>query len=250
MNEFSHHAYLVEGPLTLVEGVASHARTLFGFPEEHSPDVLVQTFEKLGVEEAATIRQQAALKSSGGKALFIVGFSTIMSEAQQSLLKLLEEPQKGTVFILVAPHGSLLPTIKSRLLPYPVQQTAGKTGQQTGGQNGLAREAPRKSPPGAVSHGGNASGSDLSRRFLSSTGKDRSTQIAVLLKDEEGERERVRTFLNDLEITLYAHLSTAKDKQKIVESLSDIAKVRSYVGDRSPALKMLLEHLAATLPKL
>jgi len=248
MNELSHHAYLVEGPLALVDKVAANARAMYNFTEEHSPDVVVRSFEKLGVEEAATVRQQATLKSSSGRGLFVVGFSLITSEAQQSLLKLLEEPQKGTVFILVAPHGSLLPTIKSRLLPYPVQQSTQETGQQTGGQNG--KEASRKSPPGAVSHGGNASGSDLSRRFLSAIGKDRSTQIAALLKDEEGERERVRNFLNDLEATLYATLPKTKDNKKIVDGLSDIAKVRSYVGDRSPSLKMLLEHLAVALPKI
>lgn len=220
-----HHAYLTEGPLSLLPSIEVEARKQFGFKDPHSPDVYVRSFEKVGVEEAAQIRAQAAFKSTAGKALFIIGFSLITSEAQQSLLKLLEEPQEGTIFILVAPHGSLFPTVRSRLLPYTPQHTA-----------------PQKvlgSPsPGRPDH----FAGQFAASFLKSSQKERSAQIATLLKDEEGERERVRAFLNDLEKILY--------EAEKMEGLSDIAKVRSYVGDRSPSLKMLLEHLALSLPQL
>lgn len=219
MANFSHHAYLIEGPLALLPSVAKSARALFGFPEAHSPDVLVQAFEKLGVEEAATLRQQAGLKSSSGKALFVVGFSLIMSEAQQALLKLLEEPQEGTTFVLLAPHGALLPTVRSRTLPYPEI---------------LVEKAEKSSA--AV--------------FLTAPYKVRSAQVASLLKEEGGERERVRAFLQELEAALYAILPKTNRQKEIAEGLSDIAHIRSYVGDRSPSLKMLLEHLALALPQL
>jgi len=219
MNQLSHHAYIVEGPLSLLPKVATHARELFGFPTEHAPDVVVQEFEKLGVEEAAALREQAALKSTVGKALFVIGFSTIMSEAQQSLLKLLEEPQQGTVFVLLAPYGSLLPTVYSRLLPYPHTFTSEQVGSDA-------------------------------KKFLSAPYKTRTTHVAALLKEEGGERERARVFLHDLETLLYAALPKARDKKSILEGLSDVAKVRSYMGDRSPALKMLLEHLALALPQI
>ena len=65
-------------------------------------------------------------------------------------------------------------------------------------------------------------------------------------KDEEGARERVRGFLDGLETILQKDIRS-KD---IREGLEDIAKVRSYAGDRSPSLKMLLEHLALSLPTL
>ena len=220
-----HHAYLTEGSLSLLPSIEVEARKQFGFKDHHSPDVYVRSFEKLGVEEAAQIRAQAGFKSTAGKALFIIGFSLITSEAQQSLLKLLEEPQEGTIFILLAPHGSLFPTVRSRLLPFTVGQIAI--------QNGLAESDEENRGP---------FGEQFVRKFLKSSQKDRSAQIAALLKDEEGERERVRAFLNDLEKILY--------EAKKMEALSDIAKVRSYVGDRSPSLKMLLEHLALSLPQL
>jgi hypothetical protein len=80
--------------------------------------------------------------------------------------------------------------------------------------------------------------------------KTRSETITKLLKDEDGLRERVREFLNALEQILYASLAKAKDKKEIAVALEDIAKVRSYANDRSPSMKMLLEHLALALPQI
>ncbi|TSC69577.1 MAG: hypothetical protein G01um101456_136, partial [Parcubacteria group bacterium Gr01-1014_56] len=78
-----------------------------------------------------------------------------------------------------------------------------------------------------------------------------------LLKEEEGARERVRAFLGALEETLYSQLdgqrpspAESRGRKDIREGLEDIAKVRSYANDRSPSLKMLLEHLSISLPIL
>src|SRR3989344_3794535 len=56
--------------------------------------------------------------------------------------------------------------------------------------------------------------------------------------------ERVRDFVNALEIEL------VKDIKKNRQGLEEIAMVRDYVGDRAPSLKMLLEHLALSLPTI
>ena len=65
-----------------------------------------------------------------------------------------------------------------------------------------------------------------------------------MLKEEEGTKERVRDFVNALEIEL------VKDIKKNRQGLQDLAMVRDYVGDRAPSLKMLLEHLALSLPTI
>ncbi len=56
----------------------------------------------------------------------------------------------------------------------------------------------------------------------------------------------MRDFLNALEAVLAPTLVTSAE---VRTSLEDIAKFRSYVGDRAPSLKMILEHFAATLPQ-
>ena len=80
--------------------------------------------------------------------------------------------------------------------------------------------------------------------FLFASTKERSAQVALLLKDDEGVRERVRDFVNSIEAALHH-----KQSKEARAGLEDVAKVRSYLNDQSPSLKMLLEHLAVTLPK-
>lgn len=198
-----HHAYYIEGSLSEFE---THKEALKPF--------WAHAFERFGVDEARELIALASLKNFE-EAVFLVGCAQITTEAQQALLKLLEEPQQGTTFVFVVPHGTLLPTVKSRMLPYDRGQTS---------------VIPR---------------SDLGhfvRNFLAAPQKERSETIGELLDDDEGVRERARDFVNALEVEL------AKDAHTNAQALQDIAMVRDYLRDRSPSLKMLLEHLALSLP--
>jgi hypothetical protein len=214
-----HHAYLYEGSLSLLPLLATDARERFGLQSQHNPDVQVRAYEKFGIEESRELQTLATLRSTSGHALYIVGVGQITTEAQQALLKLFEEPQEGTVFVLLVPYGSIIATLRSRFIEYP----------------SILKDEMKK-----VSV----------KTFLSSPYKARSEEITKLLKEEEGVRERVRDFLLALEQNLYAALTTSKDKKGIREGLEDIARVRSYANDRSPSFKMLLEHVALSLPTL
>jgi hypothetical protein len=229
-----HHAYLYTGALSVLHSLAKDAEAQFQFAGEHNPDVQVHEFEKFGIDEARGLKTAASMRSLSGRALYIVGVSQITTEAQQALLKLFEEPQQGAIFVLLAPHGAIIPTLRSRMLAYPF------TPQQNVSQKVLGSASPQ---PDRFDH-------RFAGAFLSSSSKARSAEVTKLLKDEDGLRERVRDFLQALEHALYTALRKAKDKKQLAEGLEDIAKVRSYTNDRSPSLKMLLEHLAMTLPTL
>jgi len=217
-----HHAYYVEGPQSLKSSLVASACKQFNF-QNNSPDLHVLEFEKFGIDDAHELTRQAALKSVSNRALFIIAISITNVFAQQALLKLLEEPQQGVTFVLLVPPGSLMPTIKSRLLRY-----SGKL--QFDEQNSLGATRGLFEQQIAT--------------FLKSSYKDRSAQITALLKDDEGVRERVRDFVNSIEAALHH-----KQSKEARAGLEDVAKVRSYLNDQSPSLKMLLEHLAVTLPK-
>lgn len=216
-----HHAYLYYGSLSLLPELASAARAQFRFEGEHNPDVRVVEYEKFGIDEARELRDKAALRSISGRALVVLGVSSITSEAQQALLKLFEEPQAGAIFVLLAPHGAIIPTLRSRMMQYPKQ-----------GSTLLAAR----------------SNLDV-KKFLTAPYKMRSEAITKMLKDDEGVKERVRVFLGELEKALYSN-KLSRLNLDIRQGLEDIAKVRSYVADRSPSFKMLLEHLAVSLPHL
>ena len=214
-----HHAYLFEGPLSNLAGLVEDARTRFTFTGHGNPEVRVVREETFGIAEARSLRQAAALKSATGRALFVVGVSAMTTEAQQALLKLFEEPQRGTIFVLLAPHGMVIPTLRSRMLPSP------KVGLTK--SNFVTAQA---------------------KKFLKSPQAARSAEITKLLKDDEALRERVSAFLDALEAELYTRL--AKEGGRVQEGLEDIAKIRGYTNDRAPSYKMLLEHLAVTLPQI
>lgn len=197
-----HHAYLYEGSLQDFEDLKDNLQPF-----------VAQKFDRFGVDDARELVAMATLKPAG-EALFLVGISSITVEAQQALLKLLEEPQAGVGFAFLVPHGLLLPTVRSRMMEASFK-----------GQTFANGEA---------------------RKFLKAQGKARSDMVAALLKDDEGAKERVRDFVNALEVQLSKKIKDPAAR----ESLQDIAKVRDYLRDRSPSLKMLLEHLAVSLPDL
>jgi hypothetical protein len=226
-----HHAYFYEGPLMLHGALAADARTRFGFIKSGNPDVHEQTWQKFGIDDARALAQSASLKSTGGHALFVLGLGSITTEAQQALLKLFEEPQAGTTFVVLVPHGVLLPTVRSRFATYPekIELAGSSTGQP------MAAEA---------------------KEFLSWSYKQRSDWITGFLKkDDDTVREQTRNFLNALEQLLYVRFSTispseteSESARDIREGLQDLGHFRQYLADRSPSLKMILEHFAATLP--
>jgi hypothetical protein len=212
-----HHAYFYEGPFALLSELASHAREQFGFTDTHSPDVHVLSWEKFGIDESRELTDTATLKSSGGRALFVVGLSSITTQAQQALLKLFEEPQEGLTFVLLLPHGTLLPTLRSRMMRYPGEVEGEKAASV--------------------------------KKFLDAPYKSRSEEITKLLKDDDGAKERAREFVNALEAEMFARVQKTKDKKELLQALEDVRMVRDYLGDRSASLKMLLEHLAVALPR-
>jgi len=212
----THHAYVYEGSLSLLSELVADARERFNFNDEQHPDVHVREFSKFGIDESRWLSSAAAFKPSTGRALFVVGIGSITTEAQQALLKLLEEPQSGVVFVLLLPHGVLLPTVRSRTAHYP-SDFSGKAPALAG-----------------------------AKKFLHASGKERSDTVVALLKDEEGARERARDFVDALEAELYKQVGDPQARVGLV----DIAMVRDYLRDRSPSLKMLLEHLAIALPTL
>ena len=209
-----HHAYYIEESLSQFDAYKAALKPFWA-----------SAFERFGIDESRELIALASLKNFS-EAVFLIGAVSITSEAQQALLKLFEEPQKGTVFILLVPHGALLPTLKSRMLLYEKQLPAEIK------VLGAASHQPVIFPAQATA-------------FLHSSGKERSDFIAKILKDEEGTKERVRDFVNALEAKL---VDGHPMSLKVREGLEDIAMVRDYLGDRSSSLKMLLEHLALSLP--
>lgn len=203
-----HHAYYIEDSVSRFEEYRDLLKPFWA-----------RAYERFWIDEARELIALSSLKNFNNPVYFLA-ISAATSEAQQALLKLLEEPQQGTMFVFLVPHGILIPTVKSRMLPYPEKL--------------------------------DAESASSAKKFLSMSGKERSDFVAKLLKDDpprlgeagEGTKDRVRDFLNGLELELSKKIADPKARL----ALADVAMARDYLGDRSPSLKMLLEHLAIALP--
>ena len=153
-----------------------------------------------------------------GKRIFVISINNITIEAQNALLKLLEEPAQYAHFFLIIPSAHLLlPTVRSRLNFL---------------QNKSSDES-ANSPEAKVE----------AEKFLKLTKAKRLDYIKNFLdeitKEKRSKREAVE-FINSLEKYIYDTKGVKEGKVM----LEDISLIRKYLNDRAPSLKMLLEYVA------
>lgn len=96
--------------------------------DETSPDKDIQDryFEKFGIDDARELVRQANNKPPESEFLnLIVRADFITVEAQNALLKILEEPPKSTMFTFVIPPDlNVLPTLQSRFHNVIIEEAA------------------------------------------------------------------------------------------------------------------------------
>lgn len=116
----THHAYICSVPTLSLE-VAKAVRSSFP-PELETEYVSIDAF---GIDDVRTLTEKAFIKPRDGEILFlVVSLKSITIEAQQALLKILEEPPRSTAFLFVVPQTlHLLPTTRSRFLNHPFSET-------------------------------------------------------------------------------------------------------------------------------
>ena len=96
---------------------ATLAELLPNYPIHSTRIIKNEEKEEFLIAQATATIKEAYIATSEKKYIFLCG-STFRKEAQNSLLKILEEPPKNVIFIIITnSKSSLLPTIYSRL-PY------------------------------------------------------------------------------------------------------------------------------------
>jgi len=106
---FSHHAYGIESSHIIY----SQLQKLL--PKQYFSYIVHKQYDTFKIGDAREIKSLQSEKTDKAS-LFVLEFSLINTEAQNALLKVLEEPSSQTYFILVFPNiKKLLPTLQSRL---------------------------------------------------------------------------------------------------------------------------------------
>src|SRR3989338_727926 len=220
-----HHACLIEGEREEVLPLVINFIESSGIKTTGNPDFSHIQIDTLRIEDARNIKSLSSEKSvSGGKRVFLITANNFLLEAQNSMLKIFEEPVPGTHFFLVVPDKNiLLKTLASRFH--------------------------------VVSHNGAEKKEKDAEKFIAMPITKRIDFLKELLAEPEDEedamidsaRSKALKFLNDLEETLH--------KSLVSKSLFDtgvfehIFKVRKYLRMPGSSAKNLMEYLALTLPK-
>lgn len=216
----SHHAYVIAGDSKTRDKLRHILESQHGFVLSGNPDVYERIFDVFSIDDARTLISVHELKpvSEKSKKLFIVQMNGISHEAQNALLKLVEEPSEHSYFFFILPSlHVLLPTIKSRVL--------------------MVRDDTNRASP------------DDAREFLRMNKVNRLEHVKKLIdeiaKEKSTNQDAVR-FLNDLELCLYEN-SGGRGIAKNESNYRLIDECRKYLNDRAPSVKMILEYAALNL---
>lgn len=210
-------AYLVAGQASALDVLITRLESE-GFIERGDPDFYVRNYHSFGIDDARDLRDRAQRKalSREGRvfALFAPGMTT---DAQNALLKIVEEPPEGTVFFIIVPSPQmLLPTLRSRMQTLEV------------GERRVEEEA---------------------EAFLAATPAKRIEMLKdIYMHDEEEGRDmsKVLAFLEGLE----SRFGREKPSFSKSEGLASIYRARKYANDKGSLLKALLEQMALLMPRI
>lgn len=222
----AHHAYFAAGEreATLAQARAFVQRELGELPN----DVVQLSFELFSVDDARRLIDVAGTSGNAGKKVIIASLSRIFHEAQNALLKVLEEPPPGALIILCVPsEGILIPTLRSRLLPLP-----------SSGAGSLAEHR--------------------TARFLDLPPAQQKKTITQLLErsksDKDDVKQRARReaieLVQDLAEDAYAQLHASDNGGAQVAALhllQDLAAFTPILYERSAPMKLIFEHLLLVL---
>lgn len=225
--------------------------------EKGHPDLFVFSMKDFGIDQVDMIISANIRKPAMGHKKFIVSsFNTISHQAQNSLLKTLEEPRPDTHIFLVTPSiSTLLPTVLSRVQVVDIGSDDFYQGNAR-----TAGGAPNKDSKIKTD----------ADKFLTSEIPTRLEIIKKMLTDKENEKiddSDINNFVRELEMHAYRLENESKNVSKNVskkslkddntnnthknnthKSLKPFLKVDEYIRDGSSSKKLLLEYLALRLP--
>jgi DNA polymerase III delta prime subunit len=212
---FKHHAY----------GFESHGLRPDDFSEfidkERFSYVFMRHYDSFLIDDVRAIKSLAVEKTDK-ESLFIISFTHINSEAQNTLLKLIEEPKQKTTFFFIFPNAKkLLKTIQSRIEIIPFNRVLNR------GEKKLDVKAYIKM--------------SLQERF------DLSKRLNTKPKKNEDfekiTKEDLQNFLDDLEI-FFAKQKTSQKRNLILEKINES---RKFMQASSVSIKMIMDNIAINL---
>lgn len=220
-----HHGSLIKGePETVRHLLLEFFERHWQIKTKANPDFSDQIFETMGIDEARTLKNRQSRQSfNGGRKIFLIQAEAITIEAQNSLLKIFEEPTENThFFVFGACVSNLIPTLCSRLAEISLAELSATDLKKASAEKFIALT--------------------LAERLAFA--KKLSAEIA----DEKKTKSDGLSLINALEKVLY---EKAKQRGGVlpIKLFERLESCRDYFSDQSSSVKMILEYLALIVPR-
>lgn len=202
-----HHANIIIGKNNY-NFVFDVLENQLNFKTQGNPDFLLLENLNFGIDDARNFKAWVIGKPFTGEVkVAILSIKSITHEAQNALLKVLEEPPTGTyIFIQIESLGGILPTFISRVRVFDVSKENFNT--------------------------------DSSSEFLNNNVKKRFSIINNFAKKVN--KDEIQRLIKNLEETAYKTGTNSLD-------LKNILKAKIFANIRGSSSKMLLEWLACMI---
>lgn len=208
-----HHANIIINRGDCREAIFEILEKNLDFRASANPDFLLIERESLGIDDARDLERWAIGKSfSGGAKASLLIAGSITREAQNALLKILEEPPSETyIFISLESLGGILPTLISRVRILDIARSPENLEVQA---------------------------EDAGSKFLHSDISKKLALIRFLSKKED--KSGMREMIKDLEEIAYKnHIP--------YPHLRELLTAKIFASARGSSPKMLLEWLSCVL---
>jgi DNA polymerase-3 subunit delta' len=216
-----HHAYLIVGDRETIEPeLINFIEDELHFPMLANPDFWLARHETFTIDDARELTELHMRKPfSGDRKIFIVSVRGMTVEAQNALLKLFEEPTPGNHFFLItSEEKNILPTLRSRMQYLNLHME------------------------------GKEKGDTFGKKFLKSSITERLKLISKIVEDKD--KDEAKKSIRSVISAVRHEYKDEKNYVRMVPVLEDLISSDDYLSDRSPSIKMILEHMALIVPRI
>ncbi len=195
------------------EHIHSFLEEAFSLAIAGNPDVLHLEYESFSIDDARYLKERQQHKSlAGGKKFFIIAFDFITHEAQNSLLKIVEEPTEGThFFFITSSEKILLPTLLSRVQVERLHSSVDEEG--------------------------------VIKAFVAGSLNERLEFLKDIIESKN--KAEARSIVDGL--LYFLHQEGLEEKEHAF--FSSLLQMHSYLNDRGSSVKMIMEYIALMTPR-
>ena len=217
-----YHSYVLEGnPEEIVYSLRIYLEDR-GEVNKQSEDLSLNLYDSFTVSDSHRIKEWYQNKPiDGKKKICIIGAKFINHEAEQTLLKIIEEPTENSHFFIVVPDSSLLlGTILSRV--HLIRNGEGINDEELK----IAKDFLNLNLPGRIEKVG-----EIIKEFKDNENSGGLRYSAILL-------------INGIERIIYERWKKDLDNEDLKFILGELKNCREFLSIPGASVKMILEHIA------